>query len=944
MAYKKNTKDTKNQRIKSTSTKNTKKQKFFQALTFTTVMFLLLGIVATGFALSFVYSTITDSPDIDPQNMYDLLGNNSFILDNEGNPLEEIEQDEQRVIVDYSEIPQILRDAFISIEDERFWSHSGLDFRRIVGAAWSNVTSGTQQGGSTITQQLAKNLYLTHEQTYTRKIQDAYYATQIENQLSKDQILEAYLNTINLGGQNHGVEAASQAYFSKSVGELDLVESALLAGIPRNPSRYSPIRYIHEDDVTEAHIVLDDTSDYVIVFDERSIPRYRLVLGSMLRNEYITEQEYEDALGEIENLHERISPSRYADSGISSHFADLVKDDVVAALMEKGHTEDQANQLLYSGGLRIYSTLDRRMQEITEEEFNNPENFPDSSRDEQGNLLRDENGNVQPQGAMVISDPKTGEIKALMGGRETTGRRIFNRAIGSGRPPGSSMKPLAAYLPALDNNHTVASVIDDVPVYLDPSNPEERYPQNVNRDYAGLTNLREGVKWSSNVVAMSLMLELGSTDSDSRSIMAEALESVGITINSPVNSTVLGSDNVSPLKMNRAYNIIANEGVYTDLISFTRIEDASGNLILENQPEKHRVYDPDVSYLVTDIMRTAVNSGYGRQAAIRPNNQGIPVSGKTGTTQDQRDAWFVGFTPYYSGATWMGFDANDKPITGSSVVSARLWSQVMTRIHEDYENKDFTRPDNIISREVCAISGKIPTELCERDPRGSQVITELFIRGTEPTEECDSHVLIKIHEPTGTLATDDTPEDEIKEKVYVSRPVPYFPEDHDGITPRDWPYELPREYEELEEYDPEVHGTGSVTVEYVEIDEDGNVVQVLSPREYIMEDMEIGAEYSTEQRSFDDYEFVGIDPDGAPASGTVSKEDQHVIYHYRTILPEDKDEDDSSQDERENENENENEDEDKDGDDSGENDGDGDEEDNSNEDNNGNTNNNGNSN
>ena len=935
MSYKKIEKTNINQKKKNTSKK---RMKFFQALTFSTVILLILGIVTAGFALNFVYSTISDSPEIDPRNMYALLGDNSFILDNEGNILEEIDQDEQRIIVDYSEIPQILRDAFVSIEDERFWSHNGLDFRRIVGAAWSNISSGTQQGGSTITQQLAKNLYLTHDQTYTRKIQDAYYATQIEDQLSKDQILEAYLNTINLGGQNHGVEAASQAYFSKSVNELDLVESALLAGIPRNPSRYSPIRYINKEDVTEDHIVLDDTSDLIIVFDERSIPRYQLVLRMMHQNEYITEQEYEGALAEAENLHERINPSRYSDSGISSHFADLVKDDVIEALIEDGHTEDRANQLFHSGGLRIHSTLDRGMQEIAEEEFSNPDNFPRNLLDDDGNLLRDEHGNVQPQAAMVISDPKTGEIKAFMGGRETSGRRIFNRAIGSGRQAGSSMKPLAAFIPALDRNHTPASVIDDIPVYFG-TDPNERHPQNVgNTGYLGLINLREAIRISSNVSATILLDELAPGRAESVAVMRDYLSKFRIELSGEDQynySTVLGSGSVSPYKMNRAYNAIANEGVYTDLISFTRIEDSSGNLILENQPEKERIIDPDVAYLMTDMMRTAINSGYGQEARIRSGNQGIPVSGKTGTTTEQKDAWFVGYTPYLSGATWIGFDLNES-LGSSSVVSANLWSKIMTRIHENYENKDFTRPDNIISREVCAISGKIPTDLCERDPRGSQVITELFIRGTEPTEECDSHVLIRIHEPTGTLATEDTPEDEITEKVYVSRPVPYYPEDHDGITPRDWPYELPRDYEELEEYNPEVHGTGSVTVEYVEVDEDGNVIRTLSPKEYVLEDEDVGTEYSTEQLSFDNYEFVGMDPDSAPASGTVTKEEQQVIYHYQAVLPEEEEEEepeDENNEDDDDEDEPEDEEDDEDEDD-----------DNTNGSNNGNDNNNGNSN
>ncbi|NBG88391.1 transglycosylase domain-containing protein [Isachenkonia alkalipeptolytica] len=899
MSYEKNTRAPKSKK------KNNKTLKtILKSFGLIMILLLIAAVLAGGFALSFVQSAIDETPDIDPQNMYSLLGENSFIYDNEGNQLERIDEEEQRIIVDYSEIPDHVIDAFIAIEDARFWEHDGLDFRRIAGAAWTNFRTGSQQGGSTITQQLAKNLYLSHDQTYTRKIQDAYYAVEIENILAKDQILETYLNTINLGGQNYGVEAASLAYFSKPVSELNLVEGAALAGIARNPSRYSPIRYVPEEDVTEEMIVLDESGDYIIIFDERSLPRLRLVLKMMKQHDFITEEEHREALGDTEDLHSRIEPGRYEDSGISSHFADLVKDEVKEALIEEGYTEEEASRMLGFGGLRVHSTLDRQMQEIAEEEFNNRDNFPKNVLDDDGNLLRDEHGNVQPQAAMVISDPETGEIKAFMGGRETSGRRIFNRATGRGRPTGSSMKPLAAYIPALDNNHTAASVIDDIPIYF-RNDPEERGPRNVgNTGYLGLINLREGIRISSNVTATILLDELAPTRTGSQQIMAEYLSEMGINIPEPNYSHVLGSADTSPYQMNRAYNMIANEGVYSELISFTHVEDAKGNVILENRPEKHRVVDPDVAYLMTDIMRHAVtpaNEGYGWQAAIRKNNAGIPVAGKTGTSQEQKDAWFVGYTPYLSAATWIGFDEQEE-LGSSSVISAELWSKIMGRIHDEkeYPNKDFERPDNIIEVEICATSGKLPTELCEQDPRGSQVTTELFIRGTEPTEECDVHQLVKIHEPTGTIATDETPSDEIEERLYIVPPEPYDPDEHDGIRPRDYEYRMPTSYDDRETYDPSEHGSGSVSVRYMEVDEDGEIIGTLrDSRE--AESGRIGTSYSTRERSFEGYEFVGVDPSGAPREGNIEEGTQRVTYLYRAVEeeepePEDPPEDDDDDD------------------------------------------------
>ena len=782
--------------------RSNKKEKLRDAVKMMSIIAAIIIVISGVLGLLWVLNILSDTPEIQAQNIYDYIEQNSIIYDNTGEQLDVIGNEENRIIVPLDRIPETLQEAIVAVEDERFWQHNGLDYRRIVGSAWQNLTTGSRQGGSTITQQLAKNVYLTHAQTLSRKVQDAYYAKEIESQLPKEKILEAYLNTINLGGQNHGVEAASQAYFSKSVSELDLVESALIAGITKHPARYSPIRFIPTDEVLEEYIVYGNYQEYTIIFDERTVPRYRVVLGQMLRNEYITEEEYQRALEESEHLYERINPSRFDGSGVSGHFVEFIREEVIDGFVEEGMSIDEARQKLSTGGLRIYSTLDQEMQSILEEEFENPHNFPPSLRDDQGNLLRDEQGNVQPQAAMIISNPYTGEVKALMGGRESTGSWTFNRAIGTGRPVGSTIKPLAVFLPALDNDHTVASVIDDLPVYFDFNNPEKRHPQNVgDTGYLGLINLREALSISSNVSATKLLDQLDPTVAGSNAVMREYLNDLGIEHHTYDYSTALGSGSASPYRMMRAYNAIANQGVYKDLLSFTHVEDSAGKVLLDHREKigseegDRRVVGEDVAYLLTDMMQHAVtpmNEGYGWQASIRPHNEGIPVAGKTGTTQEQQDAWFVGYTPYLSAATWMGYDQNGRLGT-SSVVSARLWSKVMGRIHEveGYEDREFPRPANIIEVEVCRISGKLPTALCERDPRGSQVITELFIKGTEPTERCDAHVSVYVSRNTGRRPRWFSLPFFLEERVYFVRPEPYDPAEHDGITPRDYEYQLP---------------------------------------------------------------------------------------------------------------------------------------------------------
>ncbi|MEW9124490.1 MAG: transglycosylase domain-containing protein, partial [Thermotaleaceae bacterium] len=562
--------------------KSTKKKRRFNIIKIIILITLLVGFIGAGALGGLVVATIKSTKPIDPSKIYTLLDENSFILDKEGNLIEKVESDGLRTIVKYEQIPQDLKDAFVAIEDQDFFTHKGVNVKRIVKAFLENMKAGSHvQGGSTITQQLAKGLYLSNKKTYTRKIQEAYYAFQLEKHLSKEQIFEAYLNNSYFGGGAKGVQAAAFTFFSKDVSELDLAECALIAGITQNPARFSPLKTLRKEDVDpERHYIIDDTDEiYTIVYDDRYIERQQLVLRMMRNKNMITEDEYNQAINE--DLKPRLQPGKQQYQEISSFFVDQVKRDVVEALKnELGKTEEEAIDMLYNQGLRIYSTMDLKIQKSLETAYQESKNFPnliakkdgagniinnnskailmykrenlinsneeliipkaDFKYDDSGNLIllrgkrlnfeplyengdlksvqvivkdtyiqnaskeylmlkggsvriptqykqyddqknlivskeflssnaqffkTDNNGNlligqdnyimsdkgaVQPQSSMVIMDYRTGEIKALVGGRDIKGRKLYNRAINP-RQPGSSIKPLAIYTPALDN-------------------------------------------------------------------------------------------------------------------------------------------------------------------------------------------------------------------------------------------------------------------------------------------------------------------------------------------------------------------------------------------------------------------------------------------------------------------------------------------------------------
>lgn len=914
---------TENNERNTRNSKKKKKKKKISILRVLILIFLLAGFIGAGAVTGMVIATIKSAPPIDPSQVYTLLDENSFILDSEGNLIEKVQSDGLRTIVKYDEIPEDLKNAFIAIEDQDFFNHKGINPKRILKALWEDIKAGAPvQGASTITQQLAKNLYLSHDKKIERKIKETYYAFQLEKHLTKEQILEAYLNTAYMGGGAKGVQAAAYTYFSKDVNELDLAESALLAGITKNPSKFSPIKTLKKEDVDPSkHFIIDDEDEiYTMVYDERYKERQQLVLKMMKNENMITEEEYNQALNE--DLKEHIKPGNQELHGISSFFVDQVKYDVVKALMKDlDKSEEEAMDMLYNQGLRIYSTIDLEMQKIVEKAYEDNKNFPNlvTRKDKSGNILsksksillykfenlinaseelvipkgdfkyddagnlillkgrrlnfdplyengdiigvrasvkdaytqnpqkellilkggivkipneykkydekknlivdqaflaanpqffiKDSYGNllisknnysmsnkgaVQPQSAMVIMDYRTGEIKALVGGRDVKGKKLYNRAVNP-RQPGSSIKPLSVYTPALDNGWTAASIVDDVPNY---DQNGRLWPKNWYNSFWGLSTLREGVQWSMNVMAVKIVEQMGiQTSMDYLKKMGiTTVKETGKSNDANLSAMALGgmTQGVSPLEMTAAYASLANEGVYIKPKSFTKITDREGNIILENTSFKNRVVSPEVAFIITDMMKSGVDGGTSRRARLDNNNSSIPVVGKTGTTSDNYDAWFVGYTPYYVGGVWIGNDVQMELDSGSAM-SAQLWQRVMSQVHKNLPPKDFKKPENVISVTIDQESGKLPTEVSMRDPRGNRAKSEYFIRGTQPTEYDDVHVELEIDTTTNKLATPYCPPTLVEKRVFIRRPIPYDPAKNNGIVPKDYIYEAPTE-------------------------------------------------------------------------------------------------------------------------------------------------------
>jgi penicillin-binding protein 1A len=731
---------------KTTTNKTTKVLK--RIILLLLVVILVGGFIGLGTAFAWIKSA-------KPLNIDELftLNQTTYIVDEKDNIIDKLHANENRTIVTLDKIPKQLQDAFIAIEDKRFYSHFGIDVYRVFGAARVNLQTGKfSQGFSSITQQLIKKVYLTDEKVLKRKVVEMYYAIQLERRFTKDQILESYLNTIPLGHNVAGVKEAALYYYGKELDQLTLAENAMLAGITNNPSLYSPYR--HFDNATK---------------------RKELILGEMLKQGRISNDEYEQAKSE------EIKLSKVESEVETSYFADMVIHDVLEVIeKDLGYTEEEAQLKLFNGGLKIVATIDTEIQNNVEASFKNDKLFPKAKTDA--------NGNLQPEAAAIVIDHTTGQVKAVMGGRSEKVRRGLNRATQSLRQPGSTIKPLAVYAPALDNGYTIASVIDDSPVTYGKYSPD-----NYGGKFSGLVTIREAIQHSLNVVAVKIVQDVGTARS------ADYLKKFGITslvtegknIDMGLGSLALGglTKGIRPIEMAAAYSVFPNKGVYNKPITFTKIYDKDGNLIYENKPKKERIISEQVSYLMVDIMQGVVKGGTGGRAAL-PN---MPVGGKTGTTTNNLDAWFVGYTPYYTTAVWMGHDEpKNLGFTGGNY-PAMLWQNIMAGIHKNVPTKSFEMPGGLVSVDICTESGKRPSELCALDQRGSTIRSEVFIKGTEPAAEeiCDVHVVRDIDISTGKLATPYCPASLVQSKVFIQRLEPTDPASK--RLPVDSIYEAPKD-------------------------------------------------------------------------------------------------------------------------------------------------------
>jgi penicillin-binding protein 1A len=656
-----------------------------------------------------------------------------YYYDEETDSYQELQQlygKENRIWADYEEIPQDLIYACIAIEDKRFYDHKGVDWLRTIKASVNMFLGGdSTYGASTITQQLIKNLTQEDEVTVRRKILEIFRALEFEKKYSKDTIMEWYLNRIYLGEGCYGVKSAARVYFGKELSELTLAECASLIGITNNPSIYDP--YLNP---------------------EKNKERQETILYEMLDQGYITREEYEEAVAQelvLENT-SADDDDETQESGYYSYFIDQVIRDVTADLAEAtGYTTEVAEQLIRTGGYSIYCTIDLDVQAAVDEIYTNLENIPDTTSSQ------------QLQSAIVILDNETGDVVALAGGvGEKTGSLTFSRATQSYLSPGSTIKPVTVYAPALELGLiTPNSVYDDTPYTADGSGI---WPKNQNGYYSGLVTIRDAVSRSLNTVAVKLVAEM--TPEYSFTFAKERMGFSSLVSEETINGQVYTDAALAPLalggltrgvtveQMAAAYATFENNGVYREPRTYTKVVDANGNVVLDNTQETVEAMSSTAAWYMTDMLHYAVKYGTGTPAQI-PN---MEVAGKTGTTDSDFDRWFVGFTPYYSAAVWCGYDNPEEVIlSGSSTnPAASLWQKVMALVHEDLEYQDFEKPSNIISASYCRDSGMLATEWCQKDVRGSRVVSGEFASDDVPTQYCTAHVGVEICQESGHVANE----------------------------------------------------------------------------------------------------------------------------------------------------------------------------------------------
>lgn len=727
-----------------------------------------------------------------------------------------------REYVVYDNISEHAVNAFIALEDERFWEHNGIDIQGLFRVAFTDIFLGKEQGASTITQQLIKNQVFSggNESVFTdklkRKIQEQYLAIELETYTPKEKIIEYYLNTINLGNGSYGIQKASQEYFGKDCSELTVSEAAVLAPIAYSPTLMNPISY-----------------------PEKNKVRREATLNNMYEQNLITKQQYDEAVADTEAVYERIllndqQSSSNFDSSTNSYFVDALITQVLEDLVEMGYTSYEANALLYSGGLTIYTTQDKEIQTVLDKEFTDESNFPAVGKGSYYELSSDwafsvylgndewkhyhisdlisyyadyndsngwyshesgkkgisaltlnkedldakitafieakmaenngksylESGRniiLQPQASMVIMDYKNGDVVALYGGRGTkTGDRVLNRATGTFRQPGSTFKVLAAFMPALDSGgYSLASTFDDSYYYYETgsADSDDNTIKNwYSTGYEGLSSIRRGIYRSMNIVAVRSLEAAGISNSLSY-LKQMGFEKLDETNDRNISLGLGGLTNgVSVLELTAGYSTIANSGIYNEPRLYTKILDHDGNILIDNTTKSTQIIKSSTAYLLTDAMTDTVTIGTGTKYKFK--NLDIEVAGKTGTSTNNNDLWFCGYTPYYCAGLWSGYDNNFEQTDTN--YQKDIWRNCMEEIHKikNCASAEFEQPASIIEVEVCSKCGnRAVTGLCDKNECGNLITTELFANGTAPTQKCTCCVEVTICKGSGQMAT-----------------------------------------------------------------------------------------------------------------------------------------------------------------------------------------------
>lgn len=777
------------------------------------VLFTVGIILSVSLGYGIFKGIIDAAPEIDVASI-EPSGYATMVYDSKGNLTETlVKSGSNRLEATYEELPQCLIDAFVAIEDSRFWSHHGVDLRSMIRAAVGILTNNPAGGGSTLTQQLIKNNIFAggNEDSFgeklERKLQEQYLAIQLEKIMDKEIILKNYLNTINLGNNTLGVKSAAKRYFGKDVSDLTLSEATVIAGITQNPTKYNPLSEKGQKNNEE---------------------KRRVILQYMYEQGKISKEDQEEALADdVYSRIQNVDLVAQESQNPYSYFTDELTEQVMTALQEKlGYTESQASNLLYAGGLSIYTTQDPDLQAIVDEEVNNPDNYDVvyysvdyrlsiQHEDETVTNYSDETmktyyrtdlgqtsydglfktkeeadaaiaayksamtkegdtvlGEVvyyilQPQVSFVLMDQHTGYVKAVNGGRGTKEISLsLNRATNTLRQPGSTFKVLTAFAPALDTcGATLSTVYYDAPYTVGQKTFRNWYAK---KGYMGYSTIRDGIVYSMNIVAVRCMMETVTPQ-----LGVEYARNFGITSLTETDynaATALGgiTKGVSNLELTGAYAAIANGGIYTKPVFFTKILDHNGKVLLENEPQTKRVLKDSTAFLLTDALAESMESSrmYAspgvslNSTSVPANIPGMSNAGKSGTTTSNVDIWFVGYTPYYTAGIWSGCDDNQKisAIGSSTSYHKRIWKQIMARAHEGLADTGFPVPDSIETASVCRKSGMLPNPgVCEADPRGSAVYTEYFAKGAVPTQVCDHHVAITVCGESGGLPTEFCP-------------------------------------------------------------------------------------------------------------------------------------------------------------------------------------------